>query len=147
MKFKVQRQVLEKGVKVLFVVIENVDNKTISEEYIMYRNHKVKELYEKYKDFNVKEDKILEGYHLLHAEFFNELAVEYTHDGVRAAVKRDGQCVCGAGYLGMRLEDGFHIQRHGAERKTGIYKLHQYQQYKYDPRIVAALYESTFLHC
>ena len=32
----------------------------------MYRNHKVKELYEKYKDFNVKEDKILEGYHLLH---------------------------------------------------------------------------------
>lgn len=66
MKFKVQRQVLEKGVKVLFVVIENVDNKTISEEYIMYRNHKVKELYEKYKDFNVKEDKILEGYHLLH---------------------------------------------------------------------------------
>ena len=88
-----------------------------------------------------------EGYHLLHAEFFNELAVEYTHDGVRAAVKRDGQCVCGAGYLGMRLEDGFHIQRHGAERKTGIYKLHQYQQYKYDPRIVAALYESTFLHC
>ena len=61
MKFKVQRQVLEKGVKILFVVIENVDNK-----YIMYRNHKVKELYEKYKDFNVKEDKILEGYHLLH---------------------------------------------------------------------------------
>lgn len=43
MKFKVQRQVLEKDVKVLFVVIENVDNKTISEEYIMYRNHKVKE--------------------------------------------------------------------------------------------------------
>ena len=60
MKFKVQRQVLEKDVKVLFVVIENVDNKTISEEYIMYRNHKVKQLYEKYKDFNVKEDKILE---------------------------------------------------------------------------------------
>ena len=66
MKFKVQRQVLEKDVKVLFVVIEDVDNKTISEEYIMYRNHKVKQLYEKYKDFNVKEDKILEGYHLLH---------------------------------------------------------------------------------
>ena len=43
MKFKVQRQVLEKGVKVLFVVIENVVNKRIREEYSMYRTHKVKE--------------------------------------------------------------------------------------------------------
>ena len=66
MKFNVTDDVKKLGVKVVGVVIEGLDNKNISPEYIDYRNSEIKKLLEIYSNFDIKEDKILEGFNKLH---------------------------------------------------------------------------------
>ncbi|MBQ0066118.1 MAG: tRNA ligase [Firmicutes bacterium] len=65
MKFFVQQSVLDAGVKIVFACVEGIQN-TYSEEWMEYRNQKIKELYNQYQDLNCKEDAILEGFNLLH---------------------------------------------------------------------------------
>lgn len=65
MKFFVQQSVLDAGVKIVFACVEGIQN-TVSEEWMEYRNQKIKELYNQYQDLNFKEDPILEGFNLLH---------------------------------------------------------------------------------
>lgn len=66
MNFYVKKDVLESGVKILFAVMEGIDNTRVSEEWNAYRNQKIHELYEQYKDMDVHADPILEGFNILH---------------------------------------------------------------------------------
>ena len=66
MNFYVKTDVLGSGVKILFAVMEGIDNTRVSEEWNAYRNQKIHELYEQYKDMDVHADPILEGFNILH---------------------------------------------------------------------------------
>ena len=68
MKFIVDEKVLELGVKIKAVIIEGIDNESISEEYLSWRKNKVQELITKYKDYDIKNDKVVEGFYELHQE-------------------------------------------------------------------------------
>lgn len=66
MEFRVAKDVLDAGVKILFDVIEGIDNKTPSEIWNAYRDEKIKELLVRYQNLDVHQDSILEGYNILH---------------------------------------------------------------------------------
>ena len=66
MEFYVDQKVLDLGVKIIGVEIDGIDNKTISDEYLQWRKDEVGVLLEKYKDFDVKQDEVLEAFYTLH---------------------------------------------------------------------------------
>ena len=66
MNFKVEKAVLDSGVKIVFAVIEGIDNHGRSETWLEYRTERIRELYEQYKGMNVHSDPILEGFNILH---------------------------------------------------------------------------------
>ena len=66
MEFYVEQKVLDLGVKIICVEIDGIDNKTISDEYLQWRKDEVGVLLEKYKDFDVKQDEVLEAFYTLH---------------------------------------------------------------------------------
>lgn len=66
MDFYVEDRVLDIGVKIVFVVINDIDNHTVNEEWREYREKRIKELLEIYRDIDIHEDPILEGFNILH---------------------------------------------------------------------------------
>lgn len=66
MNFYVQQAVLDGGVKIVFALVEGIDNTRHSEEWDAYRRQRIRELYESYKGLDVHADPILEGYNILH---------------------------------------------------------------------------------
>lgn len=66
MNFYTKKDVMDSGVKILFAVMEGIDNSRASEEWNAYRNQKIQQLYEQYKDLDVHADPILEGFNILH---------------------------------------------------------------------------------
>lgn len=64
--FYVKKDVLDSGVKILFAIIRGMNNKSVSDEWLSYRNDILKNLFEEYKDLNPKEDLVLEGFNILH---------------------------------------------------------------------------------
>mgnify|MGYP002624444315 FL=1 len=66
MDFKVEKAVLESGVKIIFAVVEGIDNHGKDEEWQAYRTKRISELYEEYKDLDIHSDPILEGFNILH---------------------------------------------------------------------------------
>lgn len=66
MEFKVEKAVLDAGVKIVFVVIQGLDNSKESYEWHAHREVLLNELLERYKDVDVHQDPILEGFNLLH---------------------------------------------------------------------------------
>lgn len=66
MEFYVEQKVLDLGVKIIGVEIDGIDNKTISDEYLQWRKDEAGVLLEKYKDFDVKQDEVLEAFYTLH---------------------------------------------------------------------------------
>lgn len=66
MQFYVEQPVLDSGVKILFAVIEGLDNTQNSPEWQEYRSAKIQELYQRYQNIDVHADPILEGFHILH---------------------------------------------------------------------------------
>ena len=66
MKFIVDEKVLELGVKIKAVIIEGLDNEKVSAEYLNWRKEKVQELITKYKDYDIKNDCVIEGFYELH---------------------------------------------------------------------------------
>lgn len=66
MEFTISEDVKELGVKCVGVVIENVDNQTVTQEYLNYRKEMITELVNKYENQNIKQDPIIEGFYLLH---------------------------------------------------------------------------------
>ena len=66
MEFKVEKAVLDVGVKIVFVVIRGLDNSKESYEWHAHREVLLNDLLERYKDVDVHQDPILEGFNLLH---------------------------------------------------------------------------------
>lgn len=66
MEFKVEKAVLDAGVKIVFVVIQGLDNSKESYEWHAHREILLNDLLERYKDIDVHQDTILEGFNLLH---------------------------------------------------------------------------------
>lgn len=66
MKFIVEDKVKELGIKILAVEIKDVDNKNINDEFINWRKSKIDYLLDKYNNYDIKEDKVIEGFYKLH---------------------------------------------------------------------------------
>ncbi|MBR1383099.1 MAG: hypothetical protein IJ555_04720 [Ruminococcus sp.] len=66
MKFRVEKAVLDSGVKILFAVVEGIDNQRDDDEWQRYRTKRITELYEEYKDLDIHADPVLEGFNILH---------------------------------------------------------------------------------
>ena len=65
-QFAVEKSVLDIGVKIVFPVIEGIDNTLISPEWMEKRKEIVAHLLDEYKDIDYHADPILEGFHILH---------------------------------------------------------------------------------
>lgn len=66
MEFKVQKEVLDSGVKIVFAVVEGMDNHGVNDEWQAYRTERIAQLYNEYKDIDVHADPVLEGFNILH---------------------------------------------------------------------------------
>lgn len=66
MQFKVEKAVLDSGVKIIFAVVRGMDNHGNSAEWDEYREKRLKELYAQYEGIDVHADPILEGFNILH---------------------------------------------------------------------------------
>ena len=66
MDFYVEQKVLDAGIKLYAGIIRGVDNNGDTDEWTNYRTERIKEFYERYKDVDVHEDPIIEGYNILH---------------------------------------------------------------------------------
>ncbi len=65
-KFAVEKAVLDIGVKIVFPVIEGMDNTLVSPEWMAKRKEIIARLLDEYKDIDYHADPILEGFHILH---------------------------------------------------------------------------------
>jgi DNA/RNA-binding domain of Phe-tRNA-synthetase-like protein len=65
-RFAVEQAVLDIGVKIVFSVIEGIDNTLTSPEWMEKRKEIINHLLEEYKDIDYHADPILEGFHILH---------------------------------------------------------------------------------
>ena len=66
MDFYVEDKVLDIGVKIVFVVVHGIDNHVVSDDWQAYRERRLKELLEEYRQLDVHADPILEGFNILH---------------------------------------------------------------------------------
>ena len=66
MNFKVEKAVLDSGVKIVFAVIDGIDNQRNDEVWHAYRTKRIAELYEEYKGLDIHTDPVLEGFNILH---------------------------------------------------------------------------------
>lgn len=66
MKFYVEDKVLDIGVKIVFAAVYDIDNHAVSGEWRSYREVKLKELLEEYRNIDVHSDPVLEGFNILH---------------------------------------------------------------------------------
>ncbi|MBQ8925053.1 MAG: hypothetical protein IJ051_02180, partial [Clostridia bacterium] len=65
-EFAVEQAVLDIGVKIVFAVIEGIDNTSVSPEWMEKRTETISRLLEEYSDIDYHADPILEGFHVLH---------------------------------------------------------------------------------
>ena len=65
-RFAVEQAVLDLGVKIVFPVIEGIDNTITSPEWMEKRKEIIDRLLKEYCDIDYHADSILEGFHILH---------------------------------------------------------------------------------
>ena len=65
MEFIIDNKVRDLGIKILGVKLEGINN-TTSREFETWRKEKISELLEKYKDYDIKSDNIIEGFYKIH---------------------------------------------------------------------------------
>jgi DNA/RNA-binding domain of Phe-tRNA-synthetase-like protein len=68
MKFTVDEKVTNLGLKIKAVIIENINNLDANEEFDIWRQEKINKLIAKYKDYDIKNDKVIEDFYRLHQE-------------------------------------------------------------------------------
>ena len=66
MNFKVEREVLNLGLKVTGISITGLDNKIKTKEFLKFKDKAYKALKEKYNNFEIETDLILRGFNELH---------------------------------------------------------------------------------
>jgi len=65
-RFFVKQEVLDIGVRIVFAVVENIDNKTINPQWMGERKTRINKLLDRYQDIDYHSDPILEGFNILH---------------------------------------------------------------------------------
>lgn len=68
MNFYVEDVVKQLGVKVVGVAIKGLNNDSVSDDFIHYRNNEVDRLRKKYQNFSIATDEILNGFYELHTK-------------------------------------------------------------------------------
>ena len=66
MNFKVEREVLDLGLKVIGISITDLDNKIKTKDFLKFKDKAYKALKEKYNNFDMETDLILRGFNELH---------------------------------------------------------------------------------
>ena len=66
MNFKVEREVLDLGLKVIGISITDLDNKIKTKDFLKFKDKAYKTLKEKYNNFDIETDLILRGFNELH---------------------------------------------------------------------------------
>ena len=66
MKFIVKREALDLGLKVVGIIIKNMNNSQMNKDILIFKEKAYKELKEKYKNFNIETDLILRGFNEIH---------------------------------------------------------------------------------
>ena len=66
MNFKVEREVLNLGLKVIGISITGLDNKIKTKDFLKFKDKAYKALKEKYNNFEIETDLILRGFNELH---------------------------------------------------------------------------------
>ena len=66
MNFKVEREVLDLGLKVVGISITGLDNKIKTKKFLKFKDKAYKTLKEKYNNFEIETDLILRGFNELH---------------------------------------------------------------------------------
>lgn len=66
MNFKVEREVLDLGLKVVGISITDLDNKNKSKKFLKFKDKAYNALKEKYNNFEIETDLILKGFNELH---------------------------------------------------------------------------------
>ena len=66
MNFKVEREVLDLGLKVIGISITDLDNKIKTKDFLKFKDKAYKALKEKYNNFEIETDLILRGFNELH---------------------------------------------------------------------------------
>ena len=66
MNFKVEREVLNLGLKVIGISITDLDNKIKTKDFLKFKDKAYKALKEKYNNFEIETDLILRGFNELH---------------------------------------------------------------------------------
>ena len=66
MEFFVEQAVLDAGVKIVFSVVEGMDNHGSDPEWQAYRKARIEALYAEYENLDPHDDPILEGFNILH---------------------------------------------------------------------------------
>ena len=66
MNFKVEREVLDLGLKVIGISITDLDNKIKTKDFLKFKDKAYKALKEKYNNFDIETDLILRGFNELH---------------------------------------------------------------------------------
>lgn len=65
-KFTVEENVKKLGIKIIALKIEGIDNHSLNTNLDKWRENKIKELISKYKEYDIKKDKVIEGFYELH---------------------------------------------------------------------------------
>lgn len=66
MKFIVDREVLNLGLKIIGITIENIDVKTETKKFLKFKENAYTALKKKYQNFDIETDLILRGFNKLH---------------------------------------------------------------------------------
>ncbi len=66
MEFIVDKKVTDLGLKIKAVIIENIDNESLENDYLSWREERVSKLIDKYQDYDIKSDLVIEGFYKLH---------------------------------------------------------------------------------
>ena len=66
MKFKVEREVLDLGLKIICITIDNVDTNVKTEKFLKFKKNAYKALTKKYNNFDIETDLIFRGFNKLH---------------------------------------------------------------------------------
>jgi DNA/RNA-binding domain of Phe-tRNA-synthetase-like protein len=66
MDFIIDSKVIDLGIKIVAVEINNINNYDITEEYKLWRKENVDRLINKYTNYDIKNDSIIEGFYNLH---------------------------------------------------------------------------------
>lgn len=93
MEFIVDENVTNLGLKIKAVILENIDNSdNNNQEYNSWREEKINDLINKYKDYDIKSDEVIEDFYRLHQEVGvpRRKNLPASENLIRLLVKREG---------------------------------------------------------